>query len=144
MFFKEIKMLNRYNYEEKIILASIIEREAKDGLEERRTIAGILMNRYRQGMALQADATVQYDLGDQNNWWPTLTQEDYKLDSPSNTYARPGLPPGPISNPGIDSLKAAFNPKDTDFLYYIHAPDGKVYYAKTLEEHNDNIARYLH
>jgi UPF0755 protein len=131
------------SFEEKIILASIVERESKGDLEEKATIAGILLNRIRQDMALQADATIQYDRGNPENWWPTLTPDEYTVDSPSNTYTRPGLPPGPIANPGIDSIKAAFSPQSTDFLYYIHAPDGQIYYARTLDEHNANVAEYL-
>lgn len=125
-------------FAEKVILASILERESKDGLEERSTIAGILLNRLKLGMALQVDATIQYDLGHDGNWWPLVVPQDYEKDTPYSTYAHPGLPPGPICNPGIDSLKAAFNPTASEYLYYLHGTDGKVYYAKTLEEHNQN------
>lgn len=130
-------------FDDRIILASLIERETKDGLEERMMIAGILLNRLRIGMALQVDASVQYDQGTAGNWWPTLTPAELKMDSPSNTYVRPGLPPGPISNPGIESIKAVFNPTPTDNLYYIHDKNGAAHYAETLEEHNANVAKYL-
>lgn len=131
------------SFAEKIILASIIEREAKDGLTERATIAGILINRLTRGVALEVDATVQYDQGKSGSWWPKLTQEKLKIDSPSNTYTRPGLPPSPICNPGIQSIQAAFNPIKTDYFYYLHGKDGQIHYAKILEEHNQNAAKYL-
>jgi len=66
-----------------------------------------------------------------------------KLDSPYNTYLYPGLPPTPIANPGLDAIKATLNPLETDDLYYLHAPDGSVYYAQTLNQHNHNINKYL-
>lgn len=137
---------NGLSLEDSIILASIVERE---GLfdEDRPVIAGILLNRLKLGMALQADATVQYALGYQaaeKDWWKkNLTRADLAINSPYNTYKFPGLPPGPIANPGLVSLRAAFNPTDTDYLYYLHDKTGHTHYAKTLEEHNANIAKYL-
>ncbi len=128
--------------EEKVTLASLLERESKGGLEERSTIAGILLNRLRQSMPLQVDATIQYDLGHDGNWWPEIVPQDYEKNTPNSTYAHLGLPPAPICNPGIDSLKAAFNPSITDYLYYLHGTDGKIHYAKTLEDHNQNKAMY--
>jgi UPF0755 protein len=65
------------------------------------------------------------------------------INSPYNTYKFAGLPPGPISNPGESSLEAAFNPSETDYLYYIHDNEGQIHYAKTLAEHNANVAKYL-
>ena len=123
---------------DRVILASLIERETKtDG--ERPVVAGILTNRLNAGMALQVDATIQYAKG---NWEP-ITSTDKSLNSSYNTYRFSGLPPGPIANPGLSSLEAAVNPTDTDHFYYLHDSKGKIYYAKTLAEHNGNIRRYL-
>ena len=132
--------------QEVIILASLIEREAKSN-EERPIIAGILLNRLNAQIALQVDATVQYAKGydaASDSWWPQVTQDDYRqVKSPYNTYLRVGLPPAPIANPGLDAIRAAANPQDTDYLYYLHDSEGKIHYAKTSEEHNKNIQDYL-
>jgi len=129
-----------------ITLASIVEREGKTD-SDRPVIAGILLNRIRIGMPLQADATLQYALRYQpfeKTWWKKeLTDDDKKIISPYNTYIHPGLPPGPIANPGLASIKAAIYPADTDYLYYLHDKTGAVHYAKTVEEHNANIRKYL-
>lgn len=130
--------------EEGIILASIVEREART--EEARTgVANILLKRYKIGMGLNADATIQYALGYQpleKSWWKRhLTKEDLKINSPYNTYIHSGLPPSPICNPGLISLKAVANAdSNTPYLYYYHDSKGRSFYAKTLEEHNQNVA----
>lgn len=129
-------------FAQKIILASIIERETKTEAE-RPVVAGIMLNRINAGMPLQVDATVQYAVGSQKNWWPILSREDLKVNSPYNTYKFTGLPPAPIANPGLSSLMAAFNPAPSDYFYYIHDKNGLIHYAKDLEEHNSNVARYL-
>lgn len=121
-----------------IILASIIERETKTN-EERPIVAGILLKRINAGWPIQADATIQYILG---NWNP-ITPNDLKIDSPYNTYLNTGLPPTPICNPGLSSILAAKNPADSDYWYYLHDKDGNIHYAKTIEEQNTNIAKYL-
>lgn len=132
--------------DEVVTLASLIEREAKTS-EERPVVAGILINRLNLGMPLQVDATVQYAKGydaSENSWWPQITQEDYKLvKSAYNTYLHGGLPPGPIASPGLESIRAAAEPTDTDHLYYLHDIDGKIHYAKTAEEHQQNIHEFL-
>lgn len=129
-----------------VTLASIVEREGKTD-SDRPVIAGVLLNRIKQGMPLQVDATIQYALGYQpfgKTWWKKeLSDDDKKINSPYNTYANPGLPPGPIANPGIASIKAAIYPTATDYLYYIHDQTGAVHFAKTIEEHNANIRKYL-
>lgn len=129
-----------------ITLASLVEREGKTD-SDRPVIAGILLNRIKQNMALQVDATLQYALGYQpfeKTWWKKeLTDDDKKINSPYNTYINTGLPPGPIANPGLASIKAAIYPAATDYLYYIHDQTGAVHYAKTIEEHNANIQKYL-
>lgn len=129
-----------------ITLASLVEREGKTDTD-RPVIAGILLNRIKADMALQVDATLQYALGYQpfeKSWWKKeLTDDDKKINSPYNTYTNPGLPPGPIANPGLASIKAAIYPTATDYLYYIHDKTGAAHYAKTIEEHNANIQKYL-
>ncbi|MEK7470880.1 MAG: endolytic transglycosylase MltG [Patescibacteria group bacterium] len=130
------------SFQEKLILASIIERETKKD-EERPIVAGVLMNRLNIGMALQVDAAVQYAVGTPKNWWPILTRDDLTSVSKFNTYKYAGLPPSPIANPGISSIKAAYAPKDSDYWYYIHDPKGLIHYAKTLSEHNANVSKYL-
>lgn len=127
---------------EDIILASLVERETKTA-EERLIVAGILLNRVKIGMPLQVDATVQYVVGTSQKWWPVLSQDDLKIKSPYNTYLNLGLPPTPICNPGLSSIKAVVYPAKTDFLYYLHDLNGAIHYAKTLEEHNQNIRQYL-
>lgn len=121
-----------------VILASLIEREAITNAEKP-IIAGILINRLNAEMALQVDATIQYAKGR----WEPVTLEEYKsVKSDYNTYLFTGLPPGPISNPGLEALRGAANPADTNFLYYLHDKNRKIRYAKTLSEHNANIENY--
>ncbi len=127
---------------EAVTLASIIEREAVVA-EERPRIAGVFLNRLEQGMKLETDPTVQYALGLQadGGWWKTdLTSQDLQFDSPFNTYLHPGLPPGPIANPGLSSLEAVAEPIDTDELYFRALCDGsgRHAFARTFEEHLQN------
>lgn len=131
---------------EGVILASIVEREARSD-EARIMVASILLKRLNIGMGLNADATLQYALGYQNNeksWWKrNLTKEDKKVDSPYNSYIHRGLPPTPICNPGLASLSALGNADpSTPYLYYYHDSKGVSYYAKTLDEHNENVANH--
>lgn len=124
-------------------IASMVEREAITD-EEKPMIASVISNRLRQDMALDIDATLQYAKGKVGNkWWTVPTGTDRKIDSPYNTYEYPGLPPGPISNPGIEAIRAAANPANSTYFYYIHDNDGKVHFAKTLEQHQANINKYL-
>ncbi len=122
-----------------IRLAAIVEREAATVSEGAR-IAGVYLNRLKAGMALDADPTIQYVLGDTrdpSNWWPPITQDDYQgVQSPYNMYIHPGLPPGPISNPGLASIEAAIHPEEHGFYYFRTscAQDGTHVFAKTLEE----------
>jgi len=129
-----------------ITLASLIQREAKP-TDEKQIIAGILVNRLQNGIALQVDATVQYAKGfdeSKETWWPQITQLDYQqVLSSYNTYLSSNLPPGPIANPGLDSIQAAANPQDTDFFYYLHDSEGNIHYAVTIEEHNQNVQKYI-
>jgi UPF0755 protein len=132
--------------EEVVILASIVEREGRTN-EDRPVIAGILLNRLEAGWPLQADATLQYAIGYQSgekSWWKkSLFDDDKKIRSPYNTYMNTGLPPTPISNPGLQAIEAVVYPKKTDYMFYIHDPQGGVHYARTLEEHNANVETYL-
>lgn len=130
---------------ELVTFASLIQREAKT-FSDMRHVAGILENRMRLGMPLQVDATLQYVRGydeAKKSWWSPPLVEFKKTQSPYNTYVTLGLPPHPIANPGLDALRAALDPLPTDDVFYIHAPSGVMYYAETLEEHNQNVARYL-
>lgn len=129
-----------------LILASIVEREGRTDAD-RPVIAGILLKRLKTGWPLQADATLQFALGYQpkeKTWWKKyLTDEDKTITSDYNTYIHTGLPPSPISNPGLSSIRAVINSTKTDYWYYIHDNEGYVHYAKTIEEHNANIAKFL-
>jgi UPF0755 protein len=137
--------LNKFSKAEIVTIASMIEREAKHD-KDRSMVASVILNRLEIGMGLQIDATIQYALGyqqDEQTWWKKgLTANDLKLNSPFNTYKNTGLPPTPISNPGFSALEAVANPADTNYLYYISDANGVNHYAKTLAEHNANIAKY--
>ena len=129
-----------------VILASIVEREARSD-EARKMVASILLKRLKIGMGLNTDATVQYALGYQKSeksWWKrNLNLDDLKINSPYNTYIHSGLPPTPICNPSLSSLTAVANAdSSTPYLYYYHDSKGNSHYAKTLEEHNQNVANY--
>lgn len=135
--------------EQGVILASIIEREARSD-EARRMVASILLKRFKIGMKLDADATVQYakdslklkQSGKIDKFWKPVTQKDYsEIASPYNTYLNAGLPPAPICNPSLSSLRAVANADSSvPYLYYYHDSRGKSHYASTLEEHNKNVA----
>lgn len=127
---------------DQVILASMIERETKTD-EERPVVAGIILNRLNNNWPLQIDATNQYGVGTSKNWWPILTLDDIEKPSPYNTYKNLGLPPTPIANAGISSLRASVNPISSEYFFYIHDPSGQIHYAKTLSEHNANIKKYL-
>lgn len=123
-----------------VTIASLIEREARID-EDRRLISGVIHNRLRIGMPLQIDATVVYALGETAR--DRVLYEDLEVDSPYNTYRYPGLPPGPIANPGTESLRAAIDPAPTDYLYYLAKPDGSHVFSRTLEEHNAARRKYI-
>lgn len=127
-----------------IILASLVEREAKFE-QDRPLISSVIANRLAIGMPLQIDATVQYVIGTPKQWWPPLTDTGTNIapKSPFNTYTHQGLPPTPISNPGMAALQAAANPLKTEYKYYVADKQGHSHFATTLEEHNKNIEKYL-
>lgn len=122
-----------------LIIASLIEREARIQ-EDREQISAVLYNRLEAGMRLDVDATVRYIA---NNWEDPLTREELAIDSPYNTRKYAGLPPGPICNPGLASIKAALNPPTSDYYYYLTDFEGITHYSKTLQEHNENKVKYL-
>jgi len=125
-------------------IASIVQREAA-GKEDMPLIAGILWNRLLNNQALEIDSTVQYARGDiGSGWWAPITSSDIKnINSPYNTYKNKGLPPTPISNPGIDAIDAVLNPEETECFYYLHDANRQIHCAKTFEEHKVNIDKYL-
>jgi len=125
--------------EEVIIMASIVEREVQTDADMAK-VAGALWARFDDGVGLAADATVRYAL---NKWDDPLTVQDLQIESPYNTRRFAGLPPGPISNPGLRAIIAAIRPEKSDFYYYLSAPSGETIFSKTLEEHNLNKAKYL-
>lgn len=134
--------------EEAIILASIIEKET--GVpEERKRVAGVFVNRLRQGIPLQTDPTVIYAMTkgkiEDKGMGPLgrrLLSKDLEIDSPYNTYKNAGLPPGPIANPGRASIEAALNPEDHKFIYFVADGSGGHLFAETLAEHNKNVANW--
>ena len=125
--------------EDIITMASIIEKEA-NGAEDRRVISGILWERYARGMLLQVDAPFLFLFDKQSS---ELTMKDLAVDSPYNTYKYKGLPPGPISNPGLEAIKAALNPEESPYLYYLHDAQGGIHYASDFKQHQANIKKYL-
>lgn len=131
---KQLSLFPVTTTRDQLILASIVEKEAKYEAD-RPIIAGIFMNRLKIGMALQSDATLNYVL---RSGQARLTAKDLETNSPYNTYANRGLPPGPICNPGRSSLEAAIHPTKTSYFYFLTDSQGKAYYAKTLEEHVRN------
>jgi UPF0755 protein len=124
-----------------VTLASLVERETPKP-EERPLVAGAFENRLRKNIPLQCDPTVIYALQDAGQYKGTLTGADLHFPSPYNTYAHPGLPPGPIGNPGEASLRAALDPAKTDYLYFVANTQGGHFFAATLVEHNRNVTKY--
>lgn len=131
---------------EAVTLASIIQREAVVA-DERPLMAGVFLNRIRQGIPLQADPTVQYAIGyqdDDGTWWKSpLTMSDLRNDSPYNTYVHEGFPPGPISNPGIEALEAVAYPVETDYMFFVVDCEAEIpgshIFSNTFEEHLVNV-----
>jgi len=124
-----------------VTLASLVESETPK-MDERPIIAGVFQNRLRIGMALACDPTVVYALEQKGDYDGTLTSADMHVDSPYNTYRNPGLPPGPIANPGEASLRAALQPATVDYLYFVADTQGGHFFSKSFAEHIRNIARY--
>lgn len=144
---KTISKKTKLTEKEVMILASLVEREARQPAT-REKIAGIILKRYMADWPLDLDASLQYILGYQpleKTWWKnSLTDEDKKIDSPYNTYKNKGLPPEPICNPSLSSIEAVLNadPK-TPYWYYLTDNNGVMHYSTTLEEHEANVQKYL-
>jgi UPF0755 protein len=126
---------------ETVALASLVERETPIAAE-RPLVAGVFYNRLRRGMPLQCDPTVQYALELAGRPTPSISPADLRIPSSYNTYLHPGLPPGPIANPGEASLRAALDPAATDFMYFVANTRSGHFFSKTLAEHDRNVARY--
>ncbi|MDP3994999.1 MAG: endolytic transglycosylase MltG [Patescibacteria group bacterium] len=122
-----------------LIMASIIEAEVPHE-EDRAIVSDIFWSRLAVGVALQSDATLNYAI---KGTRPGLTLSQLEIDSPYNSYKYRGLPPTPIGNPGLDSIRAAVYPADTDYFYFLSTPEGETIFSRTLEEHNAAKARYL-
>jgi UPF0755 protein len=126
------------NIHEIVTLASLIEKET--GLEsERSLISSVFHNRLKRKMLLQTDPTVIYAMSDFDG---NIRKKDLSIDSPYNTYKYPGLPPGPIASPGLESIVAALNPAESKYLYFVSRQDGSHHFSKSLIEHNRAVHRY--
>ncbi len=126
-----------------VTMASIVEKETAVP-EERPEVASVYYNRLKINMALAADPSVIYAALLNGRYRGTIYQSDLQFPSPYNTYKFPGLPPGPSANPGIAALQAAMHPADTQFLYFVADAQGHHRFARTLDEHNRNVAAYRH
>ena len=150
--YQSLNPKSNFNKKELTTLASLIEREAKYE-KDRALISGILIKRLENDWPLQIDASVQYAKASITNhqspitninWWPIVNSGDLQnIESPYNTYKNKGLPLAPICNPGLASLQAAANPKESKYWFYLSDDSGKTYYAETIEEHERNIEKYL-
>ncbi len=126
-----------------VTLASLVERETPKP-EERPLVAGGFQNRLHKSMPLQCDPTVIYALERFGKYQGSLTLADLRFESAYNTYVHTGLPPGPIGNPGLASLRAAYRPAQTDYLYFVANTQGGHFFSATLAEHNNNVIKYRH
>jgi UPF0755 protein len=124
-----------------VTLASLVERETPKA-EERPLVAGVFENRLHKNMPLQCDPTVIYALEQQGRYNGALSTADLHIDSPYNSYTHTGLPPGAIGNPGEASLRAAYRPAHTDYLYFVANTQGGHFFSATLAEHNNNVIKY--
>ena len=138
---KKDSLPGRLTLKQVVTLASMIEREAQVP-SERPVIAMVYYNRLKRGMRMECDATIQYARGEHKEF---LKLSDLRIDSPYNTYLHEGLPPGPIANPGIESIRAALNPTPSEYLYYVRNDiknDGSHVFSRTFSEHNQAIRNY--
>jgi UPF0755 protein len=122
-----------------VTMASLIEKEVRSQ-KDKKLVSGILWKRLKYGIPLQVDATITYITGKKTT---EILYDELSIDSPYNTYKYRGLPIGPISNPGLESIKAAVYPQESDYWYYLSAPDGTTLFSKTLKEHNLKRKKYL-
>jgi hypothetical protein len=122
-----------------LVIASVVQREVRSP-DTQKLVASVIYNRYRDGNRLASTVTVQYALGGPGNWWPRVTGQGLKVDSPYNSYTLPGLPPGPIDSPGLSAIQAGVYPAQTDYYYHTQACDGSgEKFAVTYEEHLANV-----
>jgi len=135
---EEIKKQDKTIFEI-ITMASLIEKEVKT-MPDKKLVSGVLWKRLENGMPLQVDATISYITGKKN---AKVLIADTQIDSRYNTYKYLGLPRGPISNPGLDSIVAAFSPENSKYWYYLSTPEGETIFSRTLDEHNQARAKYL-
>jgi UPF0755 protein len=126
---------------EVVVLASLVELETA-AVEERPRIAAVFLNRLQRRMLLQTDPTIIYALKQEGRWDGNIRRRDLEMDSPYNTYQRPGLPPGPIGSPGREAIRAVLDPADTRDLYFVSRNDGTHQFSATLTEHNRAVDRY--
>ena len=122
-----------------ITMASLLEKEVRD-YQDKQIVSGVLWKRMKIGMPLQVDATISYITHKKTS---KISKAETQIDSPYNTYIYRGLPRGPICNPGLDSIKAAVYPEESDYWYYLSSLEGETIFSKTLEEHNIAKAKYL-
>jgi UPF0755 protein len=136
-----VKLGSQYDLHRVVTMASIVEKETA-APEERPTVAGVYYNRLDHQMALDADPSVAYAALLAGRYNGVIHQSDLHWDSPYNTYRYAGLPPGPIANPGVASLQAAMHPAATSYLYFVSDNNGHHRFARTLNEHQRNVAAY--
>jgi UPF0755 protein len=130
-----------YSEQDAVILASIVEKETGKA-SERKMVAGVYCNRLRIGMKLDADPTVIYPITKGKPLGRRIKRSELHSDNPYNTYTHPGLPPGPIANPGRDSIAAVLNPAETKALYFVADGTGGHIFAETLEQQQANVKRW--
>lgn len=138
---QKIGLLGRLDIHRVVTMASIVEKETADP-NERPLVAAVYYNRLNRNMTLAADPSVIYAALLAGRYRGTIYASDLQYESPYNTYKYPGLPPGPIANPGVASLQAAMHPKQTDYLYFVSDNNGHHRFARDLEEHARNVAAY--
>jgi UPF0755 protein len=138
---QKIGLLGNADMHRIVTMASIVEKETAD-TKERPLVAGVYYNRMQRNMALAADPSVIYAALLAGRYRGTIYASDLQFDSPYNTYKFPGLPPGPIANPGVASLQAAMHPAHTEFLYFVSDNNGHHRFARDLQQHARNVAAY--
>lgn len=144
MMYQDFKEKMKENHlkptKDQIIIASIVEKEAKY-LKDKPIVASVIYNRLKKDMPLQMDSTVIYALKKEGKWNGNLTKKDLSIKSPYNTYLVKGLPPTPICNPGINSIKSAINPAKSNYLYFVSDKSGNIYFNKSLKNHIKTVKK---
>ncbi len=137
-FLKAMREQDR-SIQEIVIMASLLEKEVRT-FEDKKLVSGILWKRLESGMPLQVDATLTYITGKKTT---KISLDELQIDNPYNTYKYKGLPPGPISNPGLDSLQAALHPESSPYWFYLSTPEGETIFSQTFQEHVLAKEKYL-